>query len=357
LPFAAGSPDLRAFPLKLWKQLTSRQLRLRGETLMRYGDPQGYLPLREAIAGYVSQTRGVNCDAQQVLVLTSSQQALQLIATLLLDQGDKVWLEEPGYRGARNAFTSAGAELVPVSVDKAGMRPDEQLPTPRLIYLTPSHQYPTGVALSLARRLELLALAQRQRAWIIEDDYDSEFHYDGQPMPAMQGLDRHGNVLYLGTFSKVLFPSLRLAYLVVPPALVEPFTTARTVYDGHSAQLMQAVTAEFIQQGHFAAHIRYMRQLYRSRRDRLLEEVQEKLGHFSTPQPASGGLQLSVWLPPGQEEALSHQAQRLGVVTPGLAAQYLTPAGRRDGWLLGFSALTPGEIRAAIERLAQISPV
>nr|WP_099061641.1 PLP-dependent aminotransferase family protein [Serratia sp. BW106] len=357
LPFAAGSPDLRAFPLKLWKQLTARQLRLRGETLMRYGDPQGYLPLREAIAGYVSQTRGVNCDAQQVLVLTSSQQALQLIATLLLDQGDKVWLEEPGYRGARNAFTSAGAELVPVSVDKAGMRPDEQLPTPRLIYLTPSHQYPTGVALSLARRLELLALAQRQRAWIIEDDYDSEFHYDGQPMPAMQGLDRHGNVLYLGTFSKVLFPSLRLAYLVVPPALVEPFTTARTVYDGHSAQLMQAVTAEFIQQGHFAAHIRYMRQLYRSRRDRLLEEVQEKLGHFATPQPASGGLQLSVWLPPGQEEALSHQAQRLGVVTPGLAAQYLMPAERRDGWLLGFSALTPGEIRAAIERLAQISPV
>ncbi|CAI1681812.1 HTH-type transcriptional regulatory protein gabR [Serratia proteamaculans] len=217
LPFAAGSPDLRAFPLKLWTQLTARQLRLRGETLMRYGDPQGYLPLREAIAGYVSQTRGVNCDAQQVLVLTSSQQALQLIATLLLDHGDKVWLEEPGYRGARNAFTSAGAELVPVSVDEAGMRPDEQLPTPRLIYLTPSHQYPTGVALSLTRRLELLALAQRQRAWIIEDDYDSEFHYDGQPMPAMQGLDRHGNVLYLGTFSKVLFPSLRLAYLVVPP--------------------------------------------------------------------------------------------------------------------------------------------
>ncbi|MGQ8776287.1 MocR-like pyridoxine biosynthesis transcription factor PdxR [Serratia sp. NA_112.1] len=357
LPFAAGSPDLRAFPLKLWKQLTAQQLRLRGEALMRYGDPQGYLPLREAIAGYVSQTRGVNCDAQQVLVLTSSQQALQLIATLLLDSDDKVWMEEPGYRGARNAFSSAGAELVAVNVDEVGMRPDEQLPAPRLIYLTPSHQYPTGIALSLARRLELLALAQRQQAWIIEDDYDSEFHYDGQPMPAMQGLDRHGNVLYLGTFSKVLFPSLRLAYLVVPPALVEPFTTARTVYDGHSAQLMQAVTAEFIQQGHFAAHIRYMRQLYRNRRDRLLEEIQEKLGHFATPQPADGGLQLSVWLPAGQEEALTRQAQNLGVVTPGLAAQYLTPTVRRDGWLLGFSALTPGEICAAVERLSRVIPV
>ncbi|WP_391581040.1 MocR-like pyridoxine biosynthesis transcription factor PdxR [Serratia liquefaciens] len=356
LPFAAGSPDLRAFPLKLWKQLTAQQLRLRGEALMRYGDPQGYFPLRETIAGYVSQTRGVNCDAQQIVVLTSSQQALQLIATLLLDSGDKVWMEDPGYRGARNAFSSVGAELVPVKVDDAGLMPDEHLPAPRLIYLTPSHQYPTGVALSLPRRLELLALAQRQRAWIIEDDYDSEFHYDGQPMPAMQGLDRHGNVLYLGTFSKALFPSLRLAYLVLPPALVEPFTTARTVYDGHSAQLMQAVTAEFIQQGHFAAHIRYMRQLYRSRRDLLLAEVQEKLGHFATPQPAGGGLQLSVWLPPGQESALTQHAQRLGVVTPGLTAQYQTPSLRRDGWLLGFSALTPGEIRAAVERLTRILP-
>ncbi|MEE4407496.1 PLP-dependent aminotransferase family protein [Serratia sp. C2(1)] len=357
LPFAAGSPDLRAFPLKLWQQLTAQQLCLRGETLMRYGDPQGYLPLREAIAGYVSQARGVNCDAQQVMVLTSSQQALQLIATLLLNSGDKVWMEEPGYAGARNAFTSAGAELVPVSVDDAGMRPHEQLPRPQLIYLTPSHHYPTGVALSLARRLELLALAQRQRAWIIEDDYDSEFHYDGQPMPAMQGLDSQGNVLYLGTFSKALFPSLRLAYLVVPPALVEPFTLARTVYDGHSAQLMQAVTAEFIHQGHFAAHIRYMRQLYRSRRDHLRQEVQEKLGHYATPQQAGGGLQLSVWLPPGQETALSRQAQQLGVVTPGLATQYQTAQARRDGWLLGFAALTPGEIRTGVERLARIIPV
>lgn len=203
--------------------------------------------------------------------------------------------------------------------------------------------------------MALLALAERQQAWIIEDDYDSEFHYDGLPIPAMQGLDRRGRVLYLGTFSKSLFPSLRLAYLIAPPALVEAFVTARTVYDGHSAQLMQAVTAEFIHQGHFAAHIRYMRQLYRSRRDVLLAEVREKLGHFATPAPATGGLQLSVWLPPGQEAALSQQAQRLGILTPGLKAQYQTAQAQRDGWLLGFSALTPGEIRSAVERLAQIA--
>lgn len=355
LPFAAGSPDLRAFPLKLWKQLTAQQLRVRGEKLLRYGDPQGYLPLREAIAGYVGQTRGVNCDAQQVIVLTSSQQALQLIATLLLDHGDKVWMEEPGYLGARNAFTSAGAHLIPVNVDEAGLRPDSALPVPRLIYLTPAHHYPTGVALSLQRRLALLEMARREQSWIIEDDYDSEFHYDGQPMPAMQSQDRHGNVLYLGTFSKTLFPSLRLAYLIVPPELVTAFTTARTLYDGHSAQLMQAVTAEFIQQGHFAAHIRYMRQLYRSRRDWLLTLVEQRLKGFATPQPASGGLQLALWLPPGQEASLTRQAQQLGVITPGLAAQFMTPQVRRDGWLLGFSALTPGEIGTAVDQLSKIA--
>ncbi|SAP41806.1 transcriptional regulator [Klebsiella oxytoca] len=355
--FAAGSPDLRAFPLALWKQLTAQRLRLQGESLLRYGDPQGYLPLREAIAAHVHQTRGVVCDARQVIVLTSSQQALQLIATLLLDSGDSVWMEEPGYTGARNAFISAGAALTPVAVDGDGLRADPSLPDPRLIYLTPSHQYPTGAALSLARRLALLALANRQQAWIVEDDYDSEFHYDGLPIPAMQGLDRRGRVLYLGTFSKSLFPSLRLAYLIVPPTLVDAFVTARTVYDGHSAQLMQAVTAEFIRQGHFAAHIRYMRQLYRSRRDTLLAEVREKLGHFATPAPAAGGLQLSVWLPPGQEAALSRQAQRLGILTPRLTAQYQTAQAQRDGWLLGFSALTPGEICSAVERLAQLAVV
>ena len=312
------------------------------------------MPLREAIAAHVNQTRGVICDARQVIVLTSSQQALQLIATLLLDSGDSVWMEEPGYTGARNAFISAGAALTPVAVDGDGLRADPSLPDPRLIYLTPSHQYPTGAALSLARRLALLALADRQQAWIVEDDYDSEFHYDGLPIPAMQGLDRRGRVLYLGTFSKSLFPSLRLAYLIVPPTLVDAFVTARTVYDGHSAQLMQAVTAEFIRQGYFAAHIRYMRQLYRSRRDALLAEVHENSA--TSPRPlAAGGLQLSVWLPPGQEAALSRQAQRLGILTPGLTAQYQTAQTQRDGWLLGFSALTPGEIRSAVERLAQIA--
>lgn len=228
--FAAGSPDLRVFPLKVWKQLTNKQLRTGGEKLLGYGDPQGFTPLREAVCSYLQQSRGVRCSPEQIVIITSSQQALQLLATLLLDAGDNVWLEQPGYPGARNAFASTGASLCAVEVDEQGLKPDSAKPVPKLIYLTPSHHYPSGVSLSLSRRLELLDYAHQQQAWIIEDDYDSELHYDGRPLPAMQGLDKHQRVIYLGTFSKVLFPSLRLAYAVLPPALVAPMVTLRTVY-------------------------------------------------------------------------------------------------------------------------------
>ncbi len=356
LPFAAGSPELRAFPLKLWRQLTNKNLRINGETLLGYGDPQGYLPLREAIAGYLQQSRGVSCNPEQIMVTTSSQQSLQLLATLLIDNGDKLWVEQPGYLGARNAFTSAGARLHAVPVDGHGMNPDFNQPAPRLIYLTPSHQYPTGASLSLSRRLAMLKYAHANQSWIIEDDYDSELHYDGRPLPAMQGLDNHQRVIYVGTFSKVLFPSLRLAYVVLPPLLIEPMTQLRSVYDGHSSLLMQAVTAEFIQQGHFAAHLRYMRQLYHSRRDHLVEQIRLKLGDWVKPLPSAGGLQLAVKLPDGQETELSQQARRMGVITPKLSPLYLpdqiSSSVNRDGWLLGFSALTPPEISAAVERLA-----
>lgn len=350
--------------------MTHKTLRLKGEKLLGYGDPQGYLPLREAIAGYLQQSRGVVCNAQQIVVTTSSQQSLQLVATLLVDNGDAVWVEQPGYLGARNAFSSAGARLHAVPVDAQGINPDSELPIPRLIYLTPSHQYPTGVSLSLSRRLTLIDYARVNRSWIIEDDYDSELHYDGRPLPAMQGLNSAQRVIYLGTFSKVLFPSLRLAYMVLPPSLVEPMTQLRTVYDGHSSQLMQAVTAEFIQQGHFTAHLRYMRQLYHSRRDRLIAEIDSRLGEWVKPIPAAGGLQLAVRLPSGRESELTRLAQRAGVTTPPLSALFLpaeppSPAdaaqpadpgssAHRDGWLLGFSALTPQEISTAVDCLAMM---
>ncbi len=348
--FCAGSPDLRAFPIEAWRQITARQLRRHGAALMGYGDPQGHAPLREAIAGYLAQARGVRCDRDQVVVLTSSQQALQLLAMLLLDPGDTVHIEEPGYIGARNAFASAGARLAPVPVDAEGMIPPDQ--PARLTYLTPSHQYPTGVTLSLARRLALLEAARRGGGWIVEDDYDSEFRYDARPLPAMQGLDRHGRVIYLGTFSKVLFPSLRLAYAVLPPALVEPVVKARTVMDGHSAQLAQAVTAEFIAHGHFARHLRQMRLLYASRRALLLDRLEAARLDWLRLQPqlSGGGLQLAVHLPPGQEATLTRRAAARGVATPSLSALYMGNT-RQDGWLLGFAALQNEDIIDAVARL------
>ncbi|HEX7641088.1 MAG TPA: PLP-dependent aminotransferase family protein [Burkholderiaceae bacterium] len=355
--FSGASPDLSAFPLETWHKLGNRLSRRGGRDLLGFGDPQGFAPLREAVAHYLNQSRGVHCSAGQILILTSSQQALTLIATLLLDDGDAAWVEDPCYEGARTAFASAGAKLVPVPVDADGMDVGAAPAgaEPRLIYLTPSHQYPTGASLSLARRMALLDLARERDAWIVEDDYDSEFHYDGRPLPSLQGLDRDARVLYVGTFSKVLFPALRLAYLVLPPSLIEAFTVARTVQDGHTTQWTQAVTAAFIEEGHFAAHLRQMRQLYRSRRDLLREELEKRTRGWLDILPTAGGLKMAVHLPAGKEDRYTRRAAQLGVATPGLSRLYLGPA--RDGWLLGFSALDNAAIRHGALQLARIPEV
>jgi GntR family transcriptional regulator/MocR family aminotransferase len=352
--FAGASPDLNAFPLETWQKLGNRLARRGGRELLGFGDPQGFAPLREVVAHYLNQSRGVHCSAEQILILTSSQQALTLISTLLLDDGDQAWVEDPCYEGARTAFASVGARLVPVPVDADGMNVAlaPAGPAPRLIYLTPSHQYPTGASLSLARRMALLELARERGAWIVEDDYDSEYHYDGRPLPSLQGLDRNERVLYLGTFSKVLFPALRLGYLVLPSSLIEAFTLARTVQDGHTTQWTQAVTASFIEEGHFAAHLRQMRQLYHSRRDLLREELGRLTRGWLDVLPTAGGLKMAVHLPPGKEDSYTRRAAQLGVATPGLSKLYLGPA--RDGWLLGFSALDNVTIRHGVLQLARI---
>lgn len=350
--FAAGSPDLRAFPQRIWRRLTQQRLRLDGESLMRYGDPLGLPALRQAVAHYLAQSRGVRCHAEQVVILTSSQQALQMIALLLCDSGDSVWLEDPGYLGAWQAFSSSGAQVSGIACDESGaIIPGGD--APKLVYLTPSHQYPTAVTLALERRLAWLAFARQQQCWLIEDDYDSEFHYDQRPMPALQGLEEDARVLYLGTFSKVLFPSLRLAYLVVPDALIEPLRRLRSIIDGHSAQLMQAVTADFIHHGHFAAHLRLMRQLYASRRNLLVNEVNDKLADRLTLFPHQGGLQLAVGLKMGSEQQLTQQAAQHGLLLPRLSPLYQQqPA--QAGWMLGYSALQPAEIVQAVTRLSRL---
>lgn len=348
--FAAGSPELRAFPHNIWQRLSSSVQRSLGSAAMGYGDPCGYLPLRNAIADYLVLSRGMQCQPEQVIILTSSQQALQLLAMMFVDPGDEVWMEEPGYPGARNAFLAAGAQVRGIEVDAAGALPGHG--SAKLMYLTPSHHYPTGVTLSLPRRLAWLDWAQRNQCWLVEDDYDSEFHYDQRPIPALQGLDRHQRVITLGTFSKSLFPSLRLAWMVVPPALITPIGQARSVLDGHSALLPQAVTAAFLQQGHFASHLRLMRQLYHSRRDRLLEQIEQRLSPWITPIASSGGLQLTVKVQ--QDEArLTALAAQQGLLLPRLSPLYAGPASRQ-GWMLGFAALTPEEIATGCAKLAKL---
>ncbi len=349
--FAAGSPELRAFPHTQWRRISNQMQRTLGSKVMGYGDPLGLPSLRQAVADYLALSRGVRCSADQVVMLTSSQQALQLLALMFLDACDDVWLEEPGYPGARNAFLAAGARCHAMPLDAEGAAPLSG--SAKLVYLTPAHHYPTGTPMSLARRLQWLAWARQHDSWLIEDDYDSEFHYDDRPAPALQGLEADGRVIYLGTFSKTLFPSLRLAWMVVPPQLVEPLGRARSVMDGHSALLPQAITAEFLQQGHFASHLRLMRQLYRSRRDCLLEQLNTRLQPRLQALPAAGGLQLTVQLMHGDEARLTEQAKSMGLLLPRLSPLY-AGAVQQPGWLLGFAALTPGEIVSACDKLVTL---
>jgi GntR family transcriptional regulator / MocR family aminotransferase len=363
-PFRGGLPALDAFPLALWQRLLARVQRQQGHALLAYGEPGGYPPLREAVASYLGAARGVRCAPEQVLILTSSQQALELSARLLLDPGDAAWLEEPGYPGARAALAAAGARLVPVPVDEAGLDVDagrRRAPRARLAYVTPSHQYPTGATLTLERRLALLGWAATAGAWILEDDYDSEYRYQGRPLAAIQGLDSHSRVLYVGTFSKVLFPSLRLAYLVVPPDLAEAFVTARTLLDGHTALLPQAVLAEFMREGHFAAHVRRMRALYRERRDVLLDAWARERPARLRLGPALAGLHVAAELEaegsgPGsqenEDERVAKRALRLGVEVVPLS-RFSLGAPRRQGLVLGYSGLPPAAIRQGMRGLAR----
>ncbi len=268
VPFRAYQPDLHAFPLALWTRIAARRHRLARRELLGIGDPRGYKPLREAVAAYLGSARGVVCDADQIFIVSSVQQALDLAARLLLDRNDPVWIEDPGYPGARLLLESAGAKLMPVPVDAHGIdvaAGRRLCLAARLAYVTPAHQVPLGSRLSLERRLALLDWACRQGAWIFEDDYDSEFRYDGAPIVALKSLDSRDAVLFAGSFSKMLFPGLRLAYLVLPAGLVDGFMAARSLVDRFPAVFDQVVLCDFISEGHFARHLRAMRELYGSR--------------------------------------------------------------------------------------------
>lgn len=354
-PFSPGVPETRTFPLQLWERLERQVRREIGTQALAHGDPQGTEPLRRAIADYVNLERGARATADRVLVLTSSQQAMMLCASMLLDPGDGIFIENPAYHGARKAFDAAGLECVPIRVDRQGIVVEQILAQPRkakAVSLTPSHQFPTGATLALDRRLALIEWAARHQAWIIEDDYDSEFHYAGKPTACVQGLDPHDRTIYIGTFTKSLFPGLRIGYVVLPPQLVKPMTIARTLLDGHSAPMAQLTLARFMEGGHFGAYVRTMRGIYAQRLDALVDLVQKHLSDFVEPRIPIGGLQMPCLLTCDlSERAAIDAGRRAGIELLGLSALHAT-GDAEAGFLMGFAASTSAETEIAVKKLA-----
>ena len=353
--FRPGVPALDLFPWKTWRDIESHLLRRLSGALCAYGDPAGYRPLREAIAEYVRAARAVRCDAGQVIVVSGSQQALDLVGRVLLDPGDAVWVEDPGYTGAKGALAAAGARLVPVPVDAEGLDVAsgiERCPIARLAYVTPSHQYPLGVTMSLSRRLALLRWARHADAWVLEDDYDSEYRYAGRPLAALQGLDDDELVLYTGTFSKVLFPALRLGYLIVPARLADAFARTRALTDRGSPLLEQAVAATFLADGHFGRHIRRMRTLYAERQATLVQAARRHLTGALEVAAGESGMHLVGRLPAGADDRRAAQAaRRHGVEAPPLSA-FGSERPPYPGLVLGYAQLDERQIEVGVRHLA-----
>ena len=356
--FEPGLPALDLFPVRLWSRLVSRQWSKKGPALfdtLAYGDIAGHRRLREAVAHYVGAARGVPCDAAQVIITNGLQHGLEIAARVLLDPGDAVWFEEPGFPAARATLIAAGARIVLVPVDDEGMNVAHALTkcsTPRLIYTTPSHQFPLGVTMSVTRRLQLLAAARRADAWILEDDYDSEYRQATRPVPAIHGFDTEGRVIYLGTFSKVLFPALRLGYLVVPPALVDTFLRARALAGRTSPAIDQAVVADFIGEGHFERHIRRMRAAYRERQEALLDAAEKHLRGLATVKPSEAGMHTLAWLHGIDDMAAQQAAAEMNVEAVALSV-FCAESRLDDALLLGYGAVTPRQIRVGAETLAR----
>jgi GntR family transcriptional regulator/MocR family aminotransferase len=354
--FSVGQPPLDRFPLKLWSALVRREARRADPALLPYAPSLGLPALREAVAEYLRTARAVRCEADQIMIVSGSQQALELAANVLLDPGDPVWLEEPGYFGARKVLTLAGARVVPVPVDAAGLNVTvgvARCPEARAVFVTPSHQFPLGVTMSATRRLQLLDWARDSGAWIVEDDYDSEYRFGNLPIAALQGLDRDSRVLYVGTFTKVLFPALRLGYVVLPPDLVPAFVEVRRGMDNFSPPFPQAVLAEFIREGHFARHIRRTRLLCKERRAALTAGLARRLPELSILGDEAG-MFLSAALPKGwRDREISARAAREGLLAPPLSESYLGP-NPRQGLVLGYGGTGLPEIEAGVAHLARV---
>ncbi len=355
--FSVGQIAVDHFPFRAWSDLVAYHVRRVRAKSMNYSDPMGSEEFREVIASYLRTARAVKCDPSQIMVVNGSQHALDLSARVLLDADSPAWIEEPGYQFLRHALMLSGCRLIPVPVDQegldvaAGVSLCEQA---RVAFVTPSHQYPLGVTMSAARRLQLLEWAHRSQAWIVEDDYDSEYRYESMPVASMQGLDPGSRVIYIGTFSKTLFPSLRIGYMVIPPALVSRFLAVRQANDLSSAQLYQAALADFIRQGHFARHIRKTRQLYAERRNALAQALRAEFGSQIEILGAEAGMHLVVTLPPGLSDAkISARAADRGLWLWPLSSAYVGKT-VRQGFILGFGGTKAEEMPAQVRRMRDL---
>ena len=352
--FGVGLIAFDQFPIELWTKLVSRRCRQMGSKSLDYGERMGSRSLRNEIASYLRTSRSVHCDAEQIMIVSGSQQALEISGRVLLDPESSVWVEDPGYLFARDALMLSGCRLVPVPVDGEGLNVAAgimQCRKARAALVTPSHQFPLGVTMSAMRRLELLDWAKKNGAWIIEDDYDSEFRYASSPITSLQGLDVNGRVIYIGTFSKVLFPSLRIGYVVIPPDLVDHFARIRRAMDLGPPTLNQEVLVEFIAEGHFARHIRRMRVLYHERRTSLVENLSKELGSLVTILGDEAGLQLTVSLPDGSpDREIARRAAKENLSLWPLSASYLGETAH-PGFILGFGNVAVTNIPRSVQKL------
>lgn len=357
VPFQHGVAAIDDFPFGVWAKIAQKWQKRPPASLLSYGDAVGFQPLRESVAAHLAAARGVRCTPEQIVITNGTQQALDLIGRIFLSESDEVCLEDPGYIGARDVFTATGARIVPVPIGDEGFDVQaarKRSSKARLVYVTPSHQFPLGVTMSLARRLSLLEWARERDAFVIEDDYNSEYRYSGRPLASLQGLDRDGRVIYVGTFSKTIFPALRLGYLVVPADLLEVFAAARSLSDLHSPVFEQAVLAEFIAERHFARHIRRMRGLYEERQQILVEETRKYMGGMLDVTSAKAGMHLIGWLPGGvSDREVSRRGAEEGL-TLAPVSTYCINQNLRGGLLLGYTAYDEKHIRQGMKKLARV---
>ena len=350
----SGIPAVDEFPIAIWERLRAQLLAKKGANLLRYGSNRGDVDLREAVAAYLCDFRGAHCHPDQIVIVAGMQQAMLISALAVLDRGDAAWIEDPGFHQARRVFALAEATIVPRPVDREGMviEGGRRRPAPKLLYLTPSHQFPLGVTMSLKRRKALLQFAQTCGAYILEDDYNAEFRFSGPPLPCLQGLDRGGRVIYAGTMSKILYPSLRLGYLLVPKPLTDAVTKLRTVVDQHSPTIDQATLARFIAEGFYLSHVRRMRKLYAERREVFIEEFNKSLGDRFTLEIADAGLHALAWFRAEKDVAVIQRAAPTLGVKSSFLSFFCIEAKLPPALVLGFAAWSPAQIREGLRRIA-----